>query len=249
MSKKRSAIFYNAVDSLRKGVKHFLDHRDQTADKWAILAIFNAAELFLKDGLWRRDPSLVYTKRIVTPDGHTVTVDEAIRRYDEIGLEIDEDGRATLGELQRRRNRIEHHSFEPNDTHRTVAGETLRFIYHFLDDYLGTHMKRWLDPAEYTQARNLILEYEERLREAKAELSTAVMMTDPKERILHPTATCPECGNDTLVIDTPDGDYCYFCQGEQAVRMCDVCGEYFDPEALEGIGICSSCISNQISRW
>jgi transcription elongation factor Elf1 len=110
-------------------------------------------------------------------------------------------------------------------------------------------MRRWLDPAEYRQARDLILEFEERLRDAEAELSTRIMMTDPKERILHPTATCPECGNDTLMIDTPDGDYCYFCEDEQTVRMCDICGEYFDPEALEGIGICSSCISNQMSRW
>jgi hypothetical protein len=119
MPKKRSAIFDNAVDSLRKGVKHFLDHYDETADKWAILAIFNAAELFLKEGLWCHDPALVYTKRVVTPDGHTVTVGEAIKRYDEIGLEIDEEDRGALAELQRRRNRIEHHSFEPSDTHRT----------------------------------------------------------------------------------------------------------------------------------
>jgi ribosomal protein S27AE len=249
MTKKRSAIFCNAIDSLRKGVKYFLDHHDETADKWAILAIFNAAELFLKEGLRRRDPALVYTKRVVTSEGHTVTVAEALKRYDEIGLEIDEADRGTLEELQRRRNRIEHHSFEPSNTHRMVAGETLRFIYRFLEDYLGTHMKRLLEAAEYRQARDLILEFEERLREAEAEVSTRVMMTDPKEHILHSTATCPECGNDTLMVDTSDRDYCYFCDDEQTVRMCDICGEYFAPEALEGIGICTSCISNRISRW
>src|SRR4051794_2171956 len=128
MLKKKSPILENAIDSLRKGVKYFLDHESEYAEKWAILAIFNAAELFLKEGLRRLDPALIYSNRVETPDGHTVTVTEALKRYEEIGLGIDEEDRKAIEELQRRRNRIEHHSFEASDTHQTVAGEALRVI-------------------------------------------------------------------------------------------------------------------------
>jgi Zn finger protein HypA/HybF involved in hydrogenase expression len=73
-------------------------------------------------------------------------------------------------------------------------------------------------------------------------------MIDPKERFLHPAATCPECGNETLMIDTSDGDYCYFCEEEQTVSTCSTCGDYFAPEELE-VGMCSNCLAASYSRW
>jgi len=249
MAKKKSPILENAIDSLRVGVRYFLDHPSEYGEKWAILAIFNAAELFLKEGLRRYNPTLIYTNRVETPDGHTVTVTEALKRYEEIGLGIDDEDRETIEELQRRRNRIEHRSFEASDTHQTIAGEALRFIYHFLDEYLSTEMKLYLSVAEYRRARELILAFEERLREAEANVATYVESIDPKERILHTTATCPECGNETLMIDSPNGDYCSFCEDEQCVGACVTCGEYFAPEELEGVGVCSSCLAERFSRW
>ena len=48
-----SEILENALDSLRMAVGHCRDQELETADKWAILEMFHAIELLLKERLHR----------------------------------------------------------------------------------------------------------------------------------------------------------------------------------------------------
>jgi len=55
-----SAIFENAVDSLRIGMEFFLKETSYSSRKHAILTVFHAIELLVKDRLAQTDPILIY---------------------------------------------------------------------------------------------------------------------------------------------------------------------------------------------
>jgi hypothetical protein len=78
-----SDIYANAVDSLRIGIEHFLKEPGYSSRKHAILTLFHAIELFLKEQLHRTNPILIYrnldTK--ITEDSLTVGIKEARKSW------------------------------------------------------------------------------------------------------------------------------------------------------------------------
>ena len=70
---RSSAIFENAVDSLRIGMEFFLKETSYSSRKHAILTVFHAIELLVKDRLAQTNPILLY-KNIdikITDDAQT----------------------------------------------------------------------------------------------------------------------------------------------------------------------------------
>src|SRR5438105_2633151 len=55
-----SAIYLNAVDSLRIGMEFFLKESDYSSRKHAVLTVFHAIELLLKEQLSQTNSILIY---------------------------------------------------------------------------------------------------------------------------------------------------------------------------------------------
>lgn len=245
-----SEILDNALDSVRMGLRHYLDAELETRDKWAVLEFFHAIELLLKERLHREHPLLIYRNldKPIGDDAQTVGLQEILGRFANVGVEIPDEYRKILVDLQRRRNRIEHHRFAPDPSHRQVLGEALKFINYFLEEHLGEDFEDHVPSELFREAKELILSYETLLRRAEAALEAARSRFDPKERSLLDTGTCPECGNTTVLVGTGDENVCYFCERPVVVSQCQECGEYFPPDDLLGAGICHGCFSYKVSR-
>lgn len=241
-------IFKNAVDSIQMGLRHFQDEALPTRDKWATLELFHAIELLLKERLYREHPLLIY-RRLEKPigdDAATVGLDEILKRFGNLGLELPKEYVHILQDLRRRRNRIEHHRFVPDESHRNVLGEALKFIHYFLDQHLEEDLEDLISPREFDEVKELILGYDELVRRAQANLEAAYSRFGPKDRPMLSTGTCPECGNRMVLVGGGDEDICYFCDKAVVVKMCQTCGEYLPPEDFAGPDICQACFFNKV---
>lgn len=144
------------------GLTHYLDSQLETRDKWAILELFHAIELLLKERLHQDDPTLIYRNvdKPVTNDSKTVGSEEALERLVDIGVEMPHEYVAILRDLRRQRNRIEHHRFVPDSSHRRVLGEALKFIGYFLEDELGEQLEDHLPKELFHEAKELMVDYD-----------------------------------------------------------------------------------------
>ncbi|OCB02972.1 hypothetical protein [Acidithiobacillus ferrivorans] len=81
-----SDIYANAVDSLQIGIEHFLKEPGYSSRKHAILTLFHAIEMFLKEQLHRTNPILIYRNidAIITADSMTVGIKEALIRLENL---------------------------------------------------------------------------------------------------------------------------------------------------------------------
>ncbi len=250
-----SDIFENGIDSLHIGIRYFLYGEFETAHKHAILNVFHSIELFLKEKLSKVHPILIY-KNIDKPinnDSLTVGLNEIIIRFKNLGIKLNPKQESVLKELQRRRNIIEHHKFIPDDSHYYIIGKALKFIYYFLPEHLSCTLEEHLDEDIYTQVRKVILDYDERLSDAKMKVQEIiekhkdVSSVDP----IH-TSTCPECRNHTVVIESDKGDFCFFCYEEiditsEDLEQCGCCLNYYLDDEMSGCGDCLECVDEQLS--
>lgn len=206
-------LFENAIDSLVLGVNFYVEKPIANPYKHSILNIFHSIELFLKEGLYRVHPILIF-KNIDKPihdDSLTVGLKEILARFRNLKINLDKKDQDIIVELQKRRNKIEHHHYSEDESDFYIIGKSLRFIYFFLPNHLGEKLESFLDEKLYSKVREIILKYEERLREAEEEVSK---LTTPrtKDDLCDPvdSALCPECCNYTVVIGTERGNYCFF---------------------------------------
>jgi hypothetical protein len=98
-----SAIYENAVDSLRIGMEFFLTEKNYSSRKHAILTVFHAIELLLKECLAQTNPILIY-KNIdvkITDDAQTVGIREALTRLENLGRGIPAKEKKTIENIQR----------------------------------------------------------------------------------------------------------------------------------------------------
>jgi len=243
-------ILDNALDSLRMGLRHHLDDRLEHRDKWAILELFHSIELLLKERLFQEAPKLIYQHpdKPIGDDCLTVGLDEALGRLEEIGLDVPDEYVAILGDLRRRRNRIEHHRFVPDASHRRVLGQAIKFIGYFLEDELGEELKDHLPHDLFHRAKELLIDYDVLVRRAESEMESVRRCFDPKEQSLLDTGTCPDCGHRTVLVGAGDEPRCYFCDESVSVRQCQYCGEYLPEGDVVGAGICSNCFSERVRR-
>lgn len=233
------------------GLRHYHDEELETRDKWAILALFHAIELLLKERLHREHPLLIYRnldKKIDDGNSPTVGLQEIRSRFDNLAIKLADGHARILDDLQGRRNRIEHHRFIPNDSHRPVLGKALKFITYFLEVHLGEQLEDLISAEQFDDIKELVLSYDELVCRAEASVDAALSHFHPKDHPLIGIGTCPQCGNRTVLVDSGEESFCHFCRQKVQVNLCDYCGEHLPPGDFMGSNICYSCFSDRVDR-
>jgi len=242
------AIFDNAVDSLEHGIRMYRDDSYPNAHKYAILAVYQATELFLKDALCRINPVLIYTgiNKKLTEDSHTVGFRDAAARLSNCGIGIAEESISSIKRLLTRRNRIEHLEYKPAAEDRTRMADAIKVLYDFVPQYLkDQELADYIDDDLWLELQTFILDYENLLTEARAQVDG--LITVPPGDFAPDVAECPRCGNATLVIGGRDGkDFCFFCRREVPIEQCCGCSGYFPVEMLEDATRCPDCL---VAQW
>lgn len=239
-----SPIFENAVDSLQVGMQFFKDGKP----KFAMLLIFHSVELFLKEQLSRKNPIFIYRNidKPINDDSLTVGLTEALLRFANLRIVLTEDEKETLVALQKRRNRIEHHRYDPHNDDRETLGRSLRFIRLFVANHLGDDLKRHIDNAFLGDIDQLVMSYEELKGIADVEFEEWLNRhykdgVDSEE--FEGTLDCPVCRESFLVFDAPEvGNHCFFCRKDVKAIRCEACGVAILPKKPSD-KICDDCLT------
>lgn len=233
-----SAIYENAIDSLRIGMEFFLKETSYSSRKHAILTVFHAVELLLKVRLAQTNPILIY-KNIdtkVTDDSFTVGVREALTRLENLGLGIPGDEKKTIEDIQRVRNRIEHHRYDHNEKEDdAIIASSLKFILFFVELVLERSLEGHIDGAILRDINHRVFEYNERqgLAEYRLHEWFRERWPDWKEEEedmpeeFPGTDYCPECRQAFLVIGHHEKPVCFHCNTTINASNCEECGETF----------------------
>lgn len=241
------AIFNNAMDSLEHGIRMFRDEAYPNAHKYAILAVYQAIELFLKDALYRINPVLIYTDidKQVGDDSRTVGYRDAITRLANLGVHIAPKSKQSIERLQKRRNVIEHREYEPSDGDRSRMADAIKVLYDFVPQYLkDEELADYIDDDLWRELQVFILDYEKLVAEAQTQVDE--LTTVPPGDYGPEAVECLICGNATLVIGGKDEkDYCFFCRRTVPMAQCCYCSDYYPAEMLEQVSRCPECLRTQ----
>lgn len=232
-----SDIYANAVDSLRVGVEYFLKEPGYSSRKHAILALFHATELLLKEQLYRTNPILIYRNldAKISEDSQTVGVKEALTRLDNLGVGIPPEPRKVIEKIQQRRNRIEHHRFDQREDDEQIISETLAFILFFADSVLRARLERDVPPETLRKIQGIVYDRRDLYWIAMQRLELWMASTWPEwdEEIsdtpdeFEGTVDCPVCRQTYLVIDHEPSPFCFYCNTSIDASECEHCGVTF----------------------
>jgi len=230
------ALLDNAIDSLRVGVDFYVNRPEKSAHKHAILLVFHAIELLIKEHLSRVHPALIYRNidKPITDDSMTVGFDQMLIRLKNLGLELEPDQAPVLRNLQRRRNCIEHHVYDRDPNDGTVVGQSIRFIAYFLHEFLDTTLEDQLGAGLFARVTKLVCDYEELKSIAEGQLEKWIKETYPHDdtaewgtpKSFPGTVDCPVCRQELLVMENhPEAPYCFFCGSQiDDAAQCEHCG-------------------------
>ena len=234
-SKSISPIFENALNSLCIGMEFFQRESSYSSRKHAILTVFHAIELLLKEQLHRTNPVLIYKNidKKVTDDSFTVGLDDAITRLENTGIKIPEDQRAIVGKIQGRRNRIEHHRYDHKGVEDdTIIAEAFKFIFYFAEFVLNARLEDQIEHKLLVPMKRRVMEYNElqglaefRFEEwAKEQWPTWDKMAEDIPDEFEGTHDCPECRQSWLVIGYHPKPFCFWCNVPVDAASCEHCG-------------------------
>jgi hypothetical protein len=241
MAKRRksiSPIFENAIDSLRVGMEFFQRESSYSSRKHAILTVFHAIELLLKEQLHRTNPVLIYKNidKKVRDDSFTVGLADAIMRLENTGIELPGDQRAIVEKIQGRRNRIEHHRHHHNEAEdEIIIGEALKFIFHFAELVLGVRLEDHIDHKLLVPMKQRVMEYNElqglaefRFEEwAKERWPKWDKMVEDIPEEFEGTYDCPVCRQSWLVMGYHPKPFCFCCNVPVDAANCENCGRTY----------------------
>lgn len=240
-----SDIYANAVDSLRIGIEHFLKEPGYSSRKHAILTLFHAIELLLKEQLHRTNPILIYRNidAIITVDSMTVGIKEALMRLENIGLGLPKQPQEVIERIQKRRNRIEHHRYDHKEEDETIISESLAFILFFAESILKAKLERDVPPETLREIQSLVYDrqdlywiamyrLEQWMHEVWPEWNNEESYTPDEFR---GTLDCPICRDSYLVIGYHDKPFCFRCNTSVDAAECADCGRTY----LASEGCCS----------
>lgn len=229
-----SDIYSNAVDSFRIGVEYFLKTPTYSSRKHAILTIFHAIELLLKEQLHRTNPLLIY-KNIdgkINEDSQTVGIREALTRLENLGQALPKEPKAVIERIQKRRNRIEHHRYDHQKEDEAIISESLQFIFFYVDGVLRERLENDVPPETLREIQGLIYERQDRAWIAMFRLEMWMRETWPDwvdEAMDHPnefdgTLDCPICRQTNLVVGYHPTPFCFYCNTSVEAVECEDCG-------------------------
>ena len=237
-------LFDNAVDSLEHGIRMYQDNTYPNAYKYAVLAVYQAIELFLKDALCRINPILIYVDidKQAGGDSRTVGFKDAVSRLANCGVHIVTESKQSIERLQKRRNVIEHREYKPSDADRSCMADAIKVLYDFVPQYLkDEELTDYIDNDLWRELQVFILDYEKLVAEAQTQVDE--LTTVPPGDYGPEVVECPNCGNATLVIGGRDGkDYCFFCRRALPMARCCDCSEYYPSEMLKEVSRCPDCM-------
>ncbi len=229
-----SEIYENAVDSLRIGMEFFLKEKSYSSRKHAILTIFHSIELFMKEYLYQINPLLIY-KNIdaqITEDSFTAGVKDILVRLDNLGLGLRKPQRSVIENIQKRRNRIEHHRYDHKEEDEAIIAESLQFIMFFVDDVLKRKLESNIEPVLLREIQDIIFKHQELygIAEYRLEkwLKEAWLDWDAQKEDspvgFCGTVDCPICRQTFLVIAYHDKPFCFYCNTSVEAAECENCG-------------------------
>ncbi len=232
-----SAIYENAVDSLRIGFEFFKQEKSYSSRKHAILTIFHAIELFLKEHLFQTNPILIY-KNIdvkITDDSVTVGFKDILARFDNIGVQLPKEQVSAIERIQKIRNRIEHHRYDHNEKEDDrIIGEALQVVLYFVEFVLKKRLGEDLGGDLFSEMQGIVFDYNERESLAHHRLEEWMKGQWPDWDPMNSncdefegTVDCPICRQSFLVIGYHDKPYCFHCNMEVDAAVCDNCGRSY----------------------
>lgn len=240
-----SDIYANAVDSLRIGIDHFLKAPGYSSRKHAILMIFHAIELFLKEQLHRATPILIYRNldAKITDDSFTVGIKEALTRLENLGLGLPKETQEVIEGIQKRRNRIEHHRYDHKEEDEKIISESLAFILFFVDSVLKGKLERDVPAETLRKIQGLVYDRQDLRWIAIHRLEQWMHDTWPEwnneesdtPREFRGALDCPICRKSYLVIGYHVRPFCFYCNTPVDAAECEDCGRTY----LAGKGCCS----------
>lgn len=243
-------IFTNAVDSLEHGIRMYRDRTYPNAHKYAILAVYQAFELFLKDALFRINPVLIYADidKQVKDDSRTVGFKEAVARLANLGVSIAPKSRQSIERLQKRRNRIEHREYMPSEDDLSCMADAIKVLYDLVPQFLkDEELADFVDDDLWRDLQMFILNYDKLVAEAQTQVDELIAV--PPGDFGPEAVECPICGNETLVIAGKDGrDYCFVCRRAVPMAQCCDCSEYYPAKMLEEVSRCPECLKAQYEK-
>jgi hypothetical protein len=229
-----SEMYTNAVDSLRIGLEFFLKEHGYSSRKHAILTLFHAIELFLKERLYRTNPILIYRNidAMITEDSQTVGIKEILVRLENLGLGLPKVPQAVIGKIQKRRNRIEHHRYDYKEEDELIIAESLQFILFFVDVILKNKLEEDIPSEVLREIQRIVFEHDQLIWIGRNRLKQWMHDTWPewdKEKTDTPdefsgTDDCPICQQATLVIGYHDKPFCFYCNTTVDATECIDCG-------------------------
>ena len=241
-----SEIYANAVDSLRIGIEFFLKEPGYSSRKHAILTLFHAIELFLKEHLHRTNPILIYRNidAKITEDSLTVGIKEILMRLENLGLGLPKVPQAVIEKIQKRRNRIEHHRYDHKEEDELIIAESLQFILFFVDDVLKKKLEEDIPAEVLREIQRIVFKHDQLYWIAMHRREQWMHDTWPgwnNEETDTPdefsgTVDCPICRQTSLVIGYHDKPFCFHCNTTVDAAECENCGTTH----LSSVG-CSWC--------
>jgi len=240
----------NARTSLKHGIYHYLRYIKRKSNrndlKFAIVHIFHAIELYLKARLVQESPLLIYSnpENPINDDSHTVQFKALLGRLGNAGVDFKQH-RPVLENLQRIRNRIEHHKVKSTVSEiKDYLAKAAKFLDIFLAAELRIELKDVLKGGDYLILKDLIYSYEERLAKAKSEIGEIVGCG--KEALDATIYVCPDCYTETVLFGDNGKPHCYFCGEDLLHAKCLRCGEPLFGVPEDGFcEVCSEYILNQ----
>ena len=247
LEKALSPILENALDSLQIGMEHFHRGPAYSTRKHAILTIFHAIELLLKERLRRAHPLFIYRdiSKKTTANSQTVGPDEAIARFENLDVEMAAWEKKTIKDIQVIRNRIEHHRYDHNGAaDDAVLGEALKFVFFFSEFSLQLQLESHIPAEIVSDMRKRVFRYTE--LQGLAEMRFTEWMKErwpdwnPEESDspddFEGTLDCPACREEWMVIGYHEKAMCFQCNQLLDASSCDRCGRSF----LIADGCCAS---------
>lgn len=241
-----SDIYANAIDSLRISIEHFLKEPNYSSRKHAILTLFHAIELFLKEQLHRTNRLLIYRNidAPMTEDSQTVGIKEALGRLENLGLGLPKQQRTIIDNIQKRRNRIEHHRYDQKEEDEVVIAESLQFILFFVEDVLRESLEADISAETLREIQRIVYERDQMYSIAMRRLErwmhetwpdwNSALADTPDEFV--GTNDCPICRDSFLVSGYHPKPFCFGCNTSVEAAECDQCGRTY----LVGSPCCSN---------
>jgi hypothetical protein len=133
----------NAYSFLNQSLKHFRKST-RSVQEWpfALLHLTQSLELLLKHVLERVNPILIY-KDIdePNPEKQTVSLEQALKRLENLRVAIDEKERVVIRRAALKRNLIVHYRFELNKFEwKKLYAQLFEFLHFFHFKHLGTDL-------------------------------------------------------------------------------------------------------------